>query len=236
MRIWDIDAGFLNDQSLLGEHRELHGIFSIILNQKKGYANHPETLRWKGHLNSLGIRHDLLVEEMQLRGFHHKSPALITSGDINWPKGYINPPHDQYSILKTKYVDRKKGRIPLPKNTRELWAFHKYSVMARDPALYKKTGPMVSKDQIPFERLCSLLVSVLRTPPEKKRIQNAVDHIWGYVSQYSCLDHDTSDGGRIFREIQHLAFEQNVSYLIESTALGELNYWYNVSNTIRSNP
>jgi len=27
MRIWDIDPGFLNAQSLLGEHRELHGIY-----------------------------------------------------------------------------------------------------------------------------------------------------------------------------------------------------------------
>lgn len=236
MRIWDIDAGFLNDQSLLGEHRELHGIFSIVQNHKKGYANHPETLRWKGHLTSLGIRHDLLVDEMQLRGFHHKSPVFTTPGDIDWPKEYINPPHDQYSLLKTKYIDRKKGRIPLPKDCRKLWAFHKYSVMARDPELYKKTGPCVAADQISFDTLCSLLVSVIRTPPGKNRMLNAIDHMWGYISQYSCLDHDTSDGGQIFREIRHLAFEHNVTYLTESTALGELHYWYKISNTIRSSP
>jgi len=34
MRIWDIHPGYLNRQSLLGEHRELHGIFSIITNKK----------------------------------------------------------------------------------------------------------------------------------------------------------------------------------------------------------
>ena len=46
MRIWDINPGYLNRQSLLGEHRELHGIVSIIRDNKKGYSRHPETLRW----------------------------------------------------------------------------------------------------------------------------------------------------------------------------------------------
>jgi len=49
MRVWDINPGYLNRQSLLGEHRELHGIISIIVNKKKGYANHPETVRWVGY-------------------------------------------------------------------------------------------------------------------------------------------------------------------------------------------
>ena len=34
MRIWDVPAGYLNRQSLLGEHRELHGIYSILTNGK----------------------------------------------------------------------------------------------------------------------------------------------------------------------------------------------------------
>ena len=34
MRIWDVNPGYLNRQSLLGEHRELHAIFSIIKNNK----------------------------------------------------------------------------------------------------------------------------------------------------------------------------------------------------------
>jgi len=44
MRVWDINPGYLNRQNLLGEHRELHGIVSILVNRKKGYANHPETV------------------------------------------------------------------------------------------------------------------------------------------------------------------------------------------------
>jgi hypothetical protein len=45
MRVWDIHPGFLNRQSLLGEHREIHAIHTIVSRQKKGYSRHPETLR-----------------------------------------------------------------------------------------------------------------------------------------------------------------------------------------------
>jgi hypothetical protein len=30
MRVWDADPGYLNRQSLLGEHREIHAILSIV--------------------------------------------------------------------------------------------------------------------------------------------------------------------------------------------------------------
>jgi len=49
MRIWYIDPGYLNRQGLLEEHRELHGIVSIIVNRKKGYSNNPETVHWVGY-------------------------------------------------------------------------------------------------------------------------------------------------------------------------------------------
>jgi hypothetical protein len=74
MRIWDLDPAELCDQHLLGEHRELHAIWSILTNGRRGYAHHPETLRWRGHLAALYGRHDLEVEEMRRRGFRHLSP------------------------------------------------------------------------------------------------------------------------------------------------------------------
>lgn len=36
MRIWDISPAYLNRQSLLGEHRELHGLYNILSESKKG--------------------------------------------------------------------------------------------------------------------------------------------------------------------------------------------------------
>jgi hypothetical protein len=68
MRIWDIHPGYLNRNSLLGEHRELHALVSICVHGKKGYAHHPETLRWREFLHALALRHDILVAEMELRG------------------------------------------------------------------------------------------------------------------------------------------------------------------------
>jgi len=74
VRIWDIDADRLCDQHLLGEHRELHAIWSILTTGKRGYAHHPETLRWRGRLAALYARHDEQVNEMRSRGFRHHSP------------------------------------------------------------------------------------------------------------------------------------------------------------------
>ena len=74
MRIWDIHPSKLCRNHLLGEHRELHAIWSILTTGKKGYSNHPETLRWKGKLKALYIRHEKLVTEMINRGYNHNSP------------------------------------------------------------------------------------------------------------------------------------------------------------------
>ena len=82
VRIWDLDAASLCDKHLLGEHRELHAIWSILTTGKRGYAHHPETLRWRGRLAALYARHDEQVEEMLRRGFRHRSPldAELASG------------------------------------------------------------------------------------------------------------------------------------------------------------
>ena len=73
MRIWDIEPNRLCRRHLLGEHRELHAIWTILTEQKKEYSKHPETLRWKGKLKALYIRHETLVVEMNRRGFNHRS-------------------------------------------------------------------------------------------------------------------------------------------------------------------
>ena len=74
MRIWDIKPEYLCRNHLLGEHRELHALWVIITENKKGFRNHPETKRWEGRLQALYSRHDLLAEEMKRRGYIHKTP------------------------------------------------------------------------------------------------------------------------------------------------------------------
>lgn len=225
MRIWDIDAGFLNAQSLLGEHRELHGIYSIIKNGKTGYSRHPETLRWFSHLSALAVRHEFLVAEMTLRGFNHHSPLKEDVSSLEWPDLFIDLPADQYKLLQGKYVERKHGRIPLPANIHELWASHKYSVMARDPFLCKKIGNHVAVGKISFEILAEKLVLLLRMPPTSGRLTNALFHMWGYVAKYSQVNIDNSTSNELLQKIQDYSQKHNVEYLLRSTALGELKFW-----------
>jgi hypothetical protein len=230
VRVWDLNPGYLNRQSLLGEHRELHAIVSIIKNNKKGYSRHPETLRWIDFGWALGQRHRLLAAEMNLRGYVDRTPVLLKTQQQKWPKVFVDPPVTQFSILAEKYIDKEPGRIPLPKNAQQLWAQHKYSVMARDIAEYKRIGRFVASRKT-GSAICDLypkLVALLRCPPGEGNLRNAVQHMWGYVSQYASLsgkaiENKTTRG--LLTEIQCLAFLHNVVYLKESTALSELQAW-----------
>lgn len=76
MRIWDVPPECLCRKHLLGEHRELHGLWNILVKHggKGGYSRHPETLRWAGKTNALYNRHEALVTEMIRRGYSHSSP------------------------------------------------------------------------------------------------------------------------------------------------------------------
>jgi Pyrimidine dimer DNA glycosylase len=82
VRIWDLDPGALCDRHLLGEHRELHAIWTVLTTGRRGYAHHPETLRWRGRLAALYARHEAEVAEMTRRGFRHASPldAALATG------------------------------------------------------------------------------------------------------------------------------------------------------------
>lgn len=106
MRIWDIPPSHLCRQHLLGEHRELHGLWTILTQHRSGYSRHPETLRWKGKLAALYRRHEELVDEMGSRGYRHSSPlspALATGAPEQ--TDYIDPPARQYEILREKGCD-----------------------------------------------------------------------------------------------------------------------------------
>lgn len=110
MRIWDINPRCLCREHLLGEHRELHAIWTILVENKKGYAKHPETLRWRGKLKALYLRHELLVKEMLRRGYSHHS-AL----DKKMAKGKASQDYFLHSIKEqNKILKNKPCRCPLP--------------------------------------------------------------------------------------------------------------------------
>ena len=103
MRIWDVPPALLCRQHLLGEHRELHGLWNIVSQGKRGYSKHPETMRWEGKLAALFVRHQQLVDEMQRRGYRHNSPldaALATGSGVQ--DVLITTVRNQRALLRSK--------------------------------------------------------------------------------------------------------------------------------------
>lgn len=106
MRIWDIPTTHLCRQHLLGEHRELHALWTILTQAKTGYRKHPETIRWKGKLAALYRRHEEEVAEMEQRGYRHASPldpVLATGIDVQ--TDYVDTPEQQIVLLRLKGCD-----------------------------------------------------------------------------------------------------------------------------------
>jgi len=230
MRIWDINPGYLNRNSLLGEHRELHAIVSIILNNKKGYSKHPETLRWSEFGWALKKRHDLLSSEMALRGYNDRTPVTLSTNEGKWPDIYIDSSYEQFNILKKKYIDKEPGRIPFPKSAQELWSHHKYSVMARDYNLYKQIGKDISSSENDqeFNAYAELFVNILRQVPGDKSMRNTIQHMWGYVSKFGKITGKelyNMNQLTMLNKIQVRAVENKVEFLMNSTALSELKIW-----------
>jgi hypothetical protein len=103
MRIWDLPPGKLCRGHLLGEHRELHAIWSVLTKGKKGYSHHPETLRWRGKLKALYLRHDKLIREMEARGYKHRSQLVTIFAIGNSRQAeYIDSKKEQVKILRRK--------------------------------------------------------------------------------------------------------------------------------------
>ncbi|MCF7821889.1 MAG: DUF1722 domain-containing protein [Mariprofundaceae bacterium] len=226
MRIWDINPGYLNRQSLLGEHRELHGLVSIIVNRKNGYSKHPETVRWVGYGWALKQRHRELVCEMVLREYIDNSPVKTRSNKGVWPPVYIDKPHVQFQLLREKYREKEQGRIPLPGNEQELWSHHKYSVLARDQEKYKEIGRDLAKQKVDFKSLALELVEILRTPPGEGGIRNAVQHMWGHVSENNEFNNiENWSLKRLLLATQENAKKSGEPYINKSTALSELMAW-----------
>jgi len=103
MRIWDIPPKNLCRKYLIAKHGELHSMWSIIINGKKGFSRHPETMRWRGKPKVLYTRHEKLVAEMERRRFNHNSPIdKKTANGDGIQNIYIDKANKQKEILKSK--------------------------------------------------------------------------------------------------------------------------------------
>jgi hypothetical protein len=167
---------------------------------------------------------------MKLRGYVDKSPVLLRSNKDTCPEVFVDSPAVQLSILSNKYKTLLPGRIPLPKNAQELWAQHKYSVMARDISSYESIGKCVAtkKGSRLVNDVAQELIILLRTRPDNKLVGNALSHMWGYVSCYvttPCDKIGVMPNKKLLMMMQKIAISKNVKYLINSTALSGLGGW-----------
>jgi hypothetical protein len=104
MRIWDLPPSVLCRQHLLAEHRELHGLWNILVFNKLGYSHHPETLRWVGKLGALFKRHEMLVKEMKCREYKHHTPldAWRATDSKEVQTDFVESVNSQVEKLKKK--------------------------------------------------------------------------------------------------------------------------------------
>lgn len=106
MRVWDVPLRVLCNKHLVAMHVEIHSIFNVITEDKKGYANHPETMRWRPKVLQLAFKHDEVANEMHRRGLNHHSVLQLRpmlAGEYNnvWPKP-ITPLEEQWKLLGSK--------------------------------------------------------------------------------------------------------------------------------------
>ncbi len=196
MRVWDVHPGYLSRTRLLGEHREIHALWVVITEEKRGYSSHPETMRWRGHLGELYRRHELVVAEMALRGYRHKSPLKEVlqkeyrgsrEGASKGPLLFLDRPCRQFGLLEDKYRGTESGRIPLPGYGYAFWAHHKYSVMARGYGVYKEVSAM-SRDKggLSIHKLgemVEVVYGILEEGPDPQAFLNSWQHVIGYFKK-----------------------------------------------------
>ena len=102
MRVWEVDPLLLCRSHLLGEHREIHAIWTFLTTEKgRSYRRHPETLRWTGKLPALKSRHDAVAREIVRRGWRHQSPLDDLPGAFLQDQ-FLLTVEEQEALLKSK--------------------------------------------------------------------------------------------------------------------------------------
>ena len=78
MRMWMVDPKIMCRKHLLGEHVELHMFVGTIKRKKRlsGYIKNNLL-----QFSAIHGRHQQLIEEMERRGYKHKSPITLTELD-----------------------------------------------------------------------------------------------------------------------------------------------------------
>ncbi|PID29658.1 MAG: hypothetical protein CR982_02145 [Candidatus Cloacimonadota bacterium] len=222
MKRWVINPSYFTDDDILREYEILKKGFDPTL-----FGN----FSWEYHYRLL-----IVCAEIKLRGLikdidlPSDSINNIINNENRYSESYILDSYKQYDELRDRYLDSNNYRISPPSNIRELWVNHKYSIMARNIPLYKEIGRFVAQNRGEeyFSKLHSTLTKELRKKPKRNGILNALQHMWGYISNTSSIRGrgiSSLDLHSFLIEIQNCVKVSNQDYLYKQLALSELEIW-----------
>jgi hypothetical protein len=116
MRVWTVPFGELDNQRVLGQHVEIHMLWSLITKHHRKFMGWEDPkYRWY-----LWQVHRRIVEEMVIRGIAHHSPIDLSIEELRWWPFQIDALPTLESLAKDRQdlVDRwggnYQGRIPMP--------------------------------------------------------------------------------------------------------------------------
>ena len=161
------------------------------------------------------------MNEMQVRRLEIINPVVLPDcpHPTHWPEARGPTPREQFELLGKTLTEFNQARIPLPRSPQELWSHHKYSIMARNLSLYKDIGQSVSKMRrhTEWNDLAHQLTQLLETAPAPGNLRNALQHLWGYVSQYEKFigsELDSWTPKQMLAEIQKRSVKERLCSLI----------------------
>ncbi|MEG0375813.1 MAG: UV DNA damage repair endonuclease UvsE, partial [Raoultibacter sp.] len=131
------------------------------------------------------------------------------------------------SALKCIDCTTSKGTIA---TLERAWAHYKYSVLEHDPNAYQQIRNLLKdKQAYPAREFYQLVEDALAKPAEAGTFRNAVQHVWGYVSNLATeqerasfaklmdrFEHGDATGATVKKRLATLAAKYNQTYLVDS--------------------
>lgn len=229
--ILDLHPGYLGNKHIVDEYQLLQSVLTRHSDPDTWLTAKTGVQLWSKYSWAAYHRYRWLEGELIFRGVAHESTQTKFQRIVNencWPESSCTPAQ-QLKAISGMRIHADTARLPLPKNAQQVWAQHKYSVMARDNNLYREMGPKVAglKTEAEFADLVNELTYSLQMQPSEGGLRNAAQHMWGHVSGNEKVDMDFVDWSlsRLLNEIKLRVINQEETYLLHSTALTEFQAW-----------
>jgi hypothetical protein len=162
---------------------------------------------------------------MTLRGYRHKSFLLDPDRAPVFPRGFIDPPHRQYALIREKCQAAGRGRIPIPETADQMWRQHRFSVSARDETVFQTIERGFQRQprekDLRFAPLAETLVHLLRRSPTRNGLLRALGDM---EAEAGILPGNSEPADRLHR-LQTAAIAETIDSILETTAISELSIW-----------